>query len=129
MKTPPKGVSLALALALAGSLSIATPASAKGTKNAKGDCSASSDWKLKAADKKGRIQVTATVKSRKGGQTWVWKLYHNGDLSDSGSKTMKKSQKVLNVKRKMVNLSGKDGIVFTAENAGTDESCRGTLSK
>jgi hypothetical protein len=44
----------------------------------RGSCSGATDWKLKGSPEDGRIEVEAEIDSNKVGQTWAWRLRHNG---------------------------------------------------
>ena len=93
----------------------------------RGGCSGASDWKLKASPEDGRIEVEAEIDSNKVGQTWRWRLRHNGSLSAKGrAKTVAPSGS-FEVRRTVVNAKGDDVLVFRAENAGSGEVCRGRV--
>src|SRR5688572_19967888 len=52
----------------------------------RGDCAGRTDWKLKAGPENGRIEVEGEIDSNRSGQTWKWRLVHNGSISAKGSK-------------------------------------------
>ncbi|MGH3506880.1 MAG: hypothetical protein ACRDO2_06715 [Nocardioidaceae bacterium] len=93
----------------------------------RGSCSGSSDWKLKASPEDGRIEVEGEVDSNKVGQTWRWRILHNGDVSARGTKATKGPSGSFEVRRVLVNLRGDDVIGWRARNPKTDEVCRGRL--
>ena len=92
-----------------------------------GSCSGSSDWKLKASPENGRIEVEAEVDSNVVGQTWRWRLLHNGSVSARGTATTKAPSGSFEVRRVFVNVAGEDGIGMRARNVNSGETCRGHL--
>ncbi len=52
----------------------------------RGSCSGT-DWKVKASPEDGRIEVEGEADSNRSGQTWRWRLRHNGSLSARGTVT------------------------------------------
>src|SRR3954447_10946808 len=54
-----------------------------------GNCSGSTNWKLKAKPDDGRIEVEGEIDSNRVGQMWTWRIVHNGSVSAQGSKTTK----------------------------------------
>ncbi len=114
---------------LAALASIATPAQAKdGEVIHRGSCSGSSDWKLKASPDDGRIEVEAEVDSNKTGQTWSWKLVHNGSVSAKGTATTAGASGSFDVNRTVVDVKGDDQLRFRASNAKSGETCTGSLT-
>jgi hypothetical protein len=119
------------AVALAGTALLATagPALANDADVIRrGGCSGSSDWKLKASPENGRIEVEGEVDSNRTGQTWKWRMLHNGQVSARGSATTTGPSGSFDVRRVMVNLAGTDQIGWRATNPATGEVCRGNLS-
>ncbi|MGZ5415667.1 MAG: hypothetical protein ACXWDI_00685 [Nocardioides sp.] len=94
----------------------------------RGSCSGSTDWKLKAGPEDGRIEVEGEVDSNKNGQTWRWRLRHNGSLSAKGTATTQGPSGSFEVRRVIVDAKGTDRIFFRARNPRTDEVCRGVLN-
>ena len=118
----------ALALSSAFVVVAATPASAKdGDVIRRGSCSASSDWKLKASPEDGRIEVEGEVDSNVVGQTWRWRMLHNGTVSAKGTATTTGPSGSFDVRRLMVDAAGTDTIGWRATNPATGEVCRGSL--
>ena len=75
-----------------------------------------------------RLQVVATVFSDDS-DVWVWKLRHNGTLSDDGrARGQEDSDLAFRVTRTMINFDGLDDVGFRAENQRTGEVCRPSLS-
>lgn len=93
----------------------------------RGNCSRLADWKLKASPENGRIEVEGEVDSNRIGQTWRWRILHNGDVSAAGSATTKAPSGSFEVRRLLVNAPGVDGIGWRARNPRTGEVCRGFL--
>jgi hypothetical protein len=119
------------AVALAGTALLATagPALANDADVIRrGGCSGSSDWKLKASPENGRIEVEGEVDSNRTGQTWKWRMLHNGTVSARGTATTTGPSGSFDVRRVMVNLAGTDQIGWRATNPATGEVCRGSLS-
>jgi len=127
VNTPIRIVSVALtAAALA---SPALPASANDADVVRrGGCSLNADWKVKASPENGRIEVEGEVDSNKIGQTWNWRILHNGSLSAKGTATTSGPSGSFEVRRLLVNLAGGDAIAFRARNPRSDEVCRGSLT-
>jgi hypothetical protein len=94
----------------------------------RGSCSGSTDWKLKAGPEDGRIEVEGEVDSNRNGQTWRWRLRHDGSLSARGTATTHGPSGSFEVRRVVVDASGTDHLVFRARNPQTGEVCRGVLN-
>lgn len=119
------------AVALSGVMlaGLATPALANDADVIKrGSCSGKSDWKLKASPENNRIEVEGEVDSNVNGQTWKWRMLHNGNVSARGKATTTAPSGSFDVRRLMVDLSGTDRIGWRAKNPATGEVCRGSLS-
>ena len=93
-----------------------------------GSCSRSADWKIKAKSDDGRIEFEGEVDSNQNGQTWRWKMKHNGTVSARGTATTTGPSGSFDVERKLANLAGTDRLVFKAKNPASGERCRGALS-
>ena len=93
----------------------------------RGSCTGATDWKLKASPEDGRIEVEGEVDSNRDGQTWRWRIRHNGSLSARGTATTQPPSGSFEVRRLLVDAAGTDTIVFRARNPRTDEVCRGVL--
>ena len=127
MNTPTRIVSVALAAAALASPALPASASSADVVR-RGGCSMNADWKVKAGPENGRIQVEGEVDSNKVGQSWNWRIVHNGSLSASGTATTTAPSGSFEVRRLLVNLAGSDSIVFRAHNPKSDETCRGSLT-
>ena len=93
-----------------------------------GSCSSGTDWKVKAKTDDGRIEFEGEVDSNQNGQTWTWKIKHNGTVSARGTATTTGPSGSFEVERKLTNLAGTDSFVFKARNPASGETCRGTLA-
>jgi hypothetical protein len=94
----------------------------------RGSCSGTADWKLKASPENGRIEVEGEVDANRVGQSWNWRILHNGSLSAKGSKTTVAPSGSFTVRRVLVNVKGDDRIVFAARNPKSGQTCRGALT-
>src|SRR5262245_52063879 len=106
----------------------ATPAMAGSRdKIRRGDCTGSTIWRLKVGPENGRLETEGKIDSRRNGQTWNWRLWHNGSISYQGTKTTKAPSGSFEVRRLLVNLKGTETITFRARNPRSGEVCRGTV--
>jgi hypothetical protein len=92
-----------------------------------GSCSQGARWDLKAKSDDGRIEVEGEVDSNVNGQTWHWRILHNGGVSARGMATTQAPSGSFSVERKLVNLAGTDRIGWRASNAASGETCSGSL--
>jgi len=106
----------------------AAPAYASGGDDVvrRGPCTGSTHWKVKAGHDDGRIEVEAEVDSNRNGQTWAWRIVHNGSVSARGSRTTQAPSGSFEVRRRVVDLAGTDTLTFRARNTRNGEVCRGT---
>jgi hypothetical protein len=93
----------------------------------RGPCSGSSDWKLKGSPEDGRIEVEGEVDSNHNGQTWRWRILHDGNVSARGTATTHAPSGSFEVRRLLVNSPGVDQIGWRARNRANGEVCRGSL--
>lgn len=93
----------------------------------RGSCSGASHWKLKASPENGRIEVEGEVDSNRNGQTWRWRIFHNGNASANGTATTRAPSGSFEVRRLLVNAGGTDTIGWRARNPASGEVCRGRL--
>ena len=92
-----------------------------------GSCSKRSDYKLKASPEDGRIEIEGEVDSNRVGQTWRWKLWHNGSLTGKGMRRTSGSSGSFEVRRVIVDIAGTDWSTFKARNLRSGEICRGVV--
>jgi hypothetical protein len=108
---------------------LASPASARGTDVIhRGQCSATSTWKLKAGPDNGQLEVEFEVDSNRAGQNWAVKLVDNGTQIFSGTRTTQAPSGSFTVRKLTANRAGADNIVGTARNTANGETCRGTVT-
>jgi hypothetical protein len=108
---------------------VSAPAfAADGEVKREGNCTGASDWKVKAKPDNGRLEVEGEVDSNRVGQTWNWRIRHNGTISASGTAKTVAPSGSFSVERRMTNLSGADTFVFRATNPATGEVCKGTVT-
>ena len=94
----------------------------------RGSCSGSTDWKVKVGPEDGRLEVEGEIDSNRRGQTWRWRLYHNGALSAHGLRTTSGSSGSYKVRRTSVDLRGTDRFTLRARNTRNNELCVGTVN-
>lgn len=120
---------VAVALSLSAGVLAAPNAEAKGLEvRRSGDCSARTDWKLKAKSDDGRIEVEFEVDSNRNGQRWYVTLRDNGSLFWSGYRTTLAPSGSFEVEKRTANRSGSDVIRAYARNTRTGEICRASLT-
>ncbi|HSO80258.1 MAG TPA: hypothetical protein VLQ88_08775, partial [Chromatiaceae bacterium] len=71
-----------------------------------GDCSASTDWKLKLSPENGRVEVEFEVDQDRHGQTWNVRLKRNGSSFWSGQRTTQAPSGSFEVRRVASGSSG-----------------------
>ena len=91
-----------------------------------GSCSATADWRLRAEGDDQRLELRGRVFGTRSGQTWSWKIKHNGSVSAQGRAVTRDGY--FEVRRSMVDLAGVDHCVFRAERVRTGEVCRGRIA-
>ena len=89
----------------------------------RGSCSGNTHWKMKAKPRDSRIEVEAEIDSNVNGQSWNWKLYHEGSVSAHGTSTTQAPSGSFSVQRKTTDAAGTDNFKFRAVNPATDEVC------
>ena len=91
-----------------------------------GSCSGTADWRMRAKlDDDLRIELRGRVFNTRSGQTWTWKIKHNGSISAQGRAVTRSGY--FEVRRALVDLPGVDHCVFRAERAKTGEVCLGRI--
>jgi hypothetical protein len=93
-----------------------------------GNCSAGSDWKLKAKDEDGRIEVEFEVDQNRVGRRWRVNLRQNGTLVFSGIRRTLAPSGSFEARKLLPNRGGADRIVGSARALAGGETCRGALS-
>jgi hypothetical protein len=116
-------------VAVASCVAVSAPAQANDRDKIRvGSCSGTTDWKLKVGPDDGRLEVEGQVDSTRVGQTWTWRIVHNGSVSATGTRTTLAPSGAFTVRRTVLNRAGVDSIIFRADNTRNGEVCRGTLS-
>ena len=116
----------AVAAAMLVTVGTAVPATAGDDERIReGGCSGSADWKLKVKSDDGRLEVEAEVDSNVSGQSWRWRISHNGSVSARGRNTTGGRSGSFDVERRMANLSGTDTFRLRASHSG--QVCRGMI--
>jgi hypothetical protein len=119
---------LALAAVTTLVISAAPTAQAKdGDVERRGSCSRSTDWKVKVGPEDGRLEVEGEIDSNRRGQTWRWRIVHNGSVSATGTRVTRGASGSFEVRRVLVNLRGTDAVTLYARNPRSGEVCRGTV--
>jgi hypothetical protein len=114
----------ALTLALGGGIMGATSASAKGSDVVKtGNCSGTSDWKLKLSTEDAGIQVEFEVDTNKVGQTWHVRILEDGTKIFSGNRVTKAPSGSFTVRKLADNPPGTDSFKARATNTVSGETC------
>lgn len=90
-----------------------------------GQCSGSARWDLKVKTDDGGLEVEGEVDSNVNGQTWSWRIVHNGSVSARGTATTRGPSGSFSVERRITNLAGTDRVAFAASRNG--QTCRGSL--
>jgi hypothetical protein len=90
-----------------------------------GNCSASTDWKLKLSPENGRVEVEFEVDQDRNGQTWNVRLKRNGSSFWSGQRTTQAPSGSFEARRVVAGANG-DRFAGIATNPRTGEVCRGT---
>jgi hypothetical protein len=93
-----------------------------------GNCTGSSDWKLKLSKDNGRIQVEFEVDSNRIGQTWITKIKRNGNVLASGYRVTKAPSGSFTFRASISDRAGIDTVVGRARNLKSGEICRGVAS-
>lgn len=110
-------------------LALSAPqATAKGVEvRTAGNCTAGTDWKLKAKRDDGRLEVEFEADSNRRGQRWAVRLADNGVTVWSGHRTTAGRSASFSVEKRIANRAGADVITVRATNPRTGEVCRGRL--
>ena len=112
---------------------LASPVLTAGTAHAGGGdvrktkaCSEGSRVKLKAKPDDGRLEVEAEVDSNVNGQSWSWRLTHDGNGAGHGTAQTKGPSGSFSIHRRTGDRTGADTFRFRATHAG--EVCVVSLS-
>ena len=116
------GVVLFLGVGLSG------PAWARDEARARGDCSRSADWELRAKARDGRIEVRFEVDTNRRGQRWIYTIRGDGTLTAAGKRTTNSSGGWFRVLRALADPPGTTRVTATARNPKTREYCRASVT-
>lgn len=122
------GTVAVLAVAIAASMGAVSPASASGgdAVEARGACSGSATWKLKAKHDDARIQIEYEVDANRVGQVWSVLITDNGSTVFSGTATTVAPSGSFEIRRFTANRAGTDTIRARASHAG--QTCAGSVT-
>lgn len=93
----------------------------------RGNCTASSDWKLKAKSDNGAIEVEFEVDTNRNGQVWHVRLADNGTIVDRTVRTTVAPSGSFDYRRLIANRAGTDHVTAFARNRLTGETCTGAV--
>jgi len=93
----------------------------------RGGCSGAAVWKLKAKPDDGRLEVEGEVDSNRTGQTWKWRIRHNGDVAHRGTAQTTRRSGSFSVERRVGSAPGVDRIGWRAVNMRSGQTCHGSL--
>lgn len=110
-----------------GLLTTTGPANASSDDRVKrsGHCSGSARWDLTVKSDDGGLAVEGEVDSNRKGQTWRWRIVHNGSVSARGTATTRGPSGSFSVERRLADLAGTDRVTFRASRNG--QRCRGSI--
>ena len=92
-----------------------------------GDCSARTNWKLKAKPDDGRIEVEWEIDQNRNRRVWTWTIRHDGRTVASGRRATRAPSGSFSVERRIVDAAGKHRVSATARNVRTGEVCRASV--
>ncbi len=128
MSTKTRFAAIALA-AFAASTAMAAPAYAgDGDVIKEGPCSGASDWKLKASEENGAIEVEFEVDTNINGQNWQVRLSDNGTRIFQGTRTTVGPSGSFDERAVTANQAGPDNNLGRARNPQTGETCVGRVT-
>ena len=114
-------------------LALAPSALARGDKGGdgivkRGNCTASSTWKLKAKSDDGRIETEFEVDQNRVGKRWRVTLVRNGSMVFRGVRTTVAPSGSFELRRLLAAGSGTTRIVASAKALQGGETCRAAIS-
>jgi hypothetical protein len=116
---------VATAFSLIGATGVATAGDDATIKN--GSCSGAAVWKLKAKPDDGRLEVEGEVDTNRTGQTWKWRILHNGKVAKHGTAQTTGRSGSFSIERRVGNAPGVDMISWRAVNPASGQTCRGSV--
>ena len=94
----------------------------------RGDCSGTTNWKLKVAPDDGGLEVEFEVDQNKNGEKWRVVMKDNGDRFFKGVRQTKGPSGSFSVETFTQDMQGTDKIFARAVNLRTSETCAGTIA-
>lgn len=88
-----------------------------------GNCTRTTDWKLKLSPEDGRIQVEFQVDSNRNGQLWDIVLRDNGRLVSKALRRTLAPSGSFEFRKVITNRAGRDKVTGSARNRTTGETC------
>jgi hypothetical protein len=88
-----------------------------------GDCTKTTDWKLKLSPQDGRIEVEFEVDSNRNGQVWDIVLRDNGTILWKAHRTTLAPSGSFEFRKVIGNRAGHDKVTGSARNRSTGETC------
>ena len=104
------------------------PAWAKDDARARGNCSRSADWELRAKTRDGRLEVRFEIDTNRRGQQWIYTIRSDGTLTATGKRTTSSSGGSFRVQRTLTDPPGTTRVTATARNSKTREYCRAAVT-
>ena len=93
----------------------------------RGSCAGATGWKVKVGPEDGKLEVEGEIDSNHVGQTWRWRLVHDGSTAARGTRTTKAPSGSFEVRRVVRNHAGTDAITLRARNVKSGELCVGKV--
>ena len=112
LRTASLSIGVVAATVLAGTISLATPASARGGDEVinRGSCTGAGTWKLKAKHDDGRIEVEFEVDTNRVGQRWKVRLSDNRVVFFRDHRITRAPSGSFEVERRTANRAGTDVV-------------------
>jgi hypothetical protein len=127
-RTTAFGAAAALTVSLTALASAPATASGKSARvTHTGSCGASADWTLKVKGDDGLLEVEGEVDSNHAGQTWQWKIRHDGNTVRHGKATTAGRSGSFSITRRIDDAAGADHVTFRAVRPATGEVCVGRV--
>jgi hypothetical protein len=95
---------------------------------ARGTCSRTADWELRAKARDGRLEIRFKVDTSRAGQRWIYTIRRDGTPTASGKRTTSTASASFTVQRTLADAPGTNRITATARNPKTHEYCRAAVT-
>lgn len=93
-----------------------------------GNCTKTTDWKLKLSPEDGRIEVEFEVDSNRNGQVWDIVLRDNGHVLWKANRRTLAPSGSFEFRKVITNRAGRDKVTGSARNRTTGETCSGVAT-